>query len=254
MACTFLIAAAIYCVLALHRLRYLPTTLVEAASAFVNRLLPSGLGGLGLHGLYLYKRKHTVAEATVVVSVNNLVGMAAHLALLAATLVLYPAAIHSFVHRVHVASWPLAVGGLVVGMVAVATPRVRQRLARFMQNLLASVRRLRLVALLCALGLALLLTITYTCILFSVTRSLGMELNMVQVFIVFSLAMLTSTAVPTPGGLVGAEAGLFAGFVAYGESAASAGAAALLYRLITYWLPLLPGLLALAIARRKKLV
>jgi len=39
------------------------------------RLLPSGIGSLGLNGVYLYKRKHTVAEATVVVSTNNLLGI-----------------------------------------------------------------------------------------------------------------------------------------------------------------------------------
>jgi uncharacterized protein (TIRG00374 family) len=66
--------------------------------------------------------------------------------------------------------------------------------------------------------------------------------------------MLASTATPTPGGLVGAEAGLFAGFVAYGVSAPMAGAAVLLYRFVTYWLPLLPGVLALFLARRRRLV
>ena len=48
MAVTFAIAAGIYGVLALHQLRYGRTVLVEVATAFVNRLLPSGIGGLGL--------------------------------------------------------------------------------------------------------------------------------------------------------------------------------------------------------------
>jgi len=254
MALTFLIAAAIYGVLALHRLRYRQTALVEVSTAFVNRLLPSGLGGLGLHGVYLYKRKHTAAEATVVVSVNNLVGMAAHLLLLACVLVFHPAVLRQFISRQHVLKGWIVLSVVVVALLVLALPVVRRRIAGFVRNLLKSVRKLQLRKVLRALGLAALLTTTYTLILFSIVRSLGLQLDVLQVFIVFSLGMLTSTATPTPGGLVGAEAGLFAGFVAYGVPAAPAGAAVLLYRLVTYWIPLLPGVLALLLARRHKLV
>jgi len=66
--------------------------------------------------------------------------------------------------------------------------------------------------------------------------------------------MLASTATPTPGGLVGAEAGLFAGFVAYGVASPTAGAAVLLYRLVTYCCRLFPGAVALLLARNSKLV
>ena len=66
--------------------------------------------------------------------------------------------------------------------------------------------------------------------------------------------MLAGTATPTPGGLVGAEAGLFTGFTAYGVSVLDAGAAVLLFRLVTYWLPLFPGLLALLAGRKNGLI
>lgn len=93
---TFCIAAAVYGVVALHRLRYWQTLVVEVASAFVNRLLPSGLGSLGLHGDYLYRRGHTTAEATAVVSINNLIGMVAHALLLGIAIILYPSAFNTF--------------------------------------------------------------------------------------------------------------------------------------------------------------
>lgn len=254
MAATFAVAAAIYGVLALHRLKYRQTLLVEVSTAFVNRLLPSGIGGLGLHGLYLYKRKHTTADAVVVVSVNNLLGMVGHILLLVALVLYSPATLTHFRHGgVQLHWWMLA---LVVALVVatVAIPWVRRKLVRFVHNLLASVRKLRLRKLLGALVLAMLLTVTYTAILLSVCRAISVQLSVLQVFVVFSIGMLTSTATPTPGGLVGAEAGLFAGFVAYGVASPVAGAAVLLYRLVTYWLPLVPGVVALAVARRNKLV
>jgi undecaprenyl-diphosphatase len=255
MAATFLIAAGIYSALALHRLRYRQTVLVEIATACVNRLLPSGLGGLGLHGVYLYKRGHSTAEATVVVSVNNLLGMAAHLVLLLLVLLLRPSVFRGFASHWHVTLhwwYGLAVPG--AAAVVWVLPGVRRRLQGFGRNLLASVRKIRLLHAARALCLAVLLTASYTLILWSTAQSLGLRMGLLQVFIVFSIGMLTSTATPTPGGLVGAEAGLFAGFAGYGVPAATAGAAVLLYRLVTYWLPLVPGALALLVARQRRLV
>jgi uncharacterized membrane protein YbhN (UPF0104 family) len=255
MAATFLIAAAIYGALALHRLRYQQTVVIEVATAFVNRLVPSGLGGLGLHGLYLYRRGHTPAEATVVVSVNNLLGIAAHFMLLAAVTVVYPSVWHQLLddRSVQLPWWLPVILVTVVAVVLMLSP-VRRRLRDFVRNLLRSVRKLRPLQLVCAALWALTLTVTYTCILFATVRSLGLDLGLVQTFIVFSIGMLASTATPTPGGLVGAEAGLFAGLVAYDVSSPTAGAIVLLYRLVTYWLPILPGVAALLLARRRKLV
>jgi glycosyltransferase 2 family protein len=256
MACTFAIAAGVYGALALHPLRYGQTVLVEVATAFVNRLLPAGIGGLGLHGVYLYKRRHTAAEATVVVSMNNLLGMTAHLLILTGVIVARPAVLRLLLDREHtsVNGWLIAAVLLVVGGAVLAMPAVRVRIVGFAHNLWQSIRKLRFMHVLRAVLLAMLLTATYTLILLATTRSVGVHLGLLQIFIVFSIGMLTATATPTPGGLVGAEAGLFAGFVAYGVSSPLAGAVVLLYRLVTYWLPLVPGCFALLVARRRKLL
>jgi undecaprenyl-diphosphatase len=149
---------------------------------------------------------------------------------------------------------------LLIGLVGVIVaavlllPPVRRKLLRFGSNMLVSVRKLQVRRVLVALCLAVLLTATYTLVLACAAQAVDLELSILQVFIVFSIGMLTATAAPTPGGLVGAEAGLFAGFVAYGVAAAPAGAAVLLYRLVSYWLPLIPGCFALLAARKRKLV
>ncbi len=252
---TFCIAAGIYGVLALHQLRYRQTLLVEASTGFVNRLLPSGIGGLGVHGVYLYKRGHTAAEATVVVSVNNLLGIVAHLVLLGCTVLLYPRVITQLrTGHIHLISWRVLMVIVVVVLLILALPIVRRQIVRFVRHLLTSLRKVSSRSLVRALVLAMLLTTTYTLILLCSARAIGVQLGLLQIFIVFSVGMLTSTATPTPGGLVGAEAGLFAGFVAYGVSSPASGAAVLLYRLATYWLPLIPGLCALLLARSRKLV
>lgn len=255
MAATFCIAAAIYNVLALHRLRYPQTLLVGVAAALANRLLPAGLGGLGLNGVYLYKRHHTAAEATVVVSVNNLLGIAAHLVLLTLLLVFRPVIVRPVFRHYHThLPWVWILAVIIILYLITRIPRVRKPLIRFAHNLLRSVRRLKATHVLSALLLSSIITVAYTLILYAAAHSVQLALSPLQVFIVFSFGTLAGTVTPTPGGLVGAEAGLFIGFVAYGAAPTEAGAAVLLFRLVTYWLPLIPGLVALWAARARALV
>lgn len=67
---------------------------------------------------------------------------------------------------------------------------------------------------------------------------------------VLSIGALLGAAVPTPGGLGGVEAGILGGLIACGVPAAPALAATLLYRVMTYWLPIVPGIAALPWVRR----
>lgn len=254
-AITYLIAAATYNILAIRRLRYKETVLVELSTAFVNRLLPAGLGGLGVHGVYLYRRKHTATEATAVVSVNNALGMAAHLLLLGSVLMFDHTVFNQLAKHFHIGLNIWLLPGVLLALVLISLhPWVRQKLAMFAKNFLISIRKIGSFKVARAFVLAAALTVTYTSILYMCTHALQLSLNPVQVFVVFSVGMLFSTATPTPGGLVGAEAGLFAGFVGYGVPTATAGAVVLLYRLATYWIPLLPGLAALSVARARKIL
>jgi uncharacterized membrane protein YbhN (UPF0104 family) len=255
MVFTFFVAAAMYGVLALHRLRFVQTLLIELASACINRILPSGLGGLGLHGLYLYKRGHTGAEATTVVSVNNAVGMAAHTFLILLVVIVSPGTFSDLYGRNHFAkSWQIFAAVVVVALLITLVPRLRQRVASFSMSMLKSIRKLSLTQVSKALLLAMLMTITYTLVLLTVARSIGIELGVIQLFVIFSIGMFFGTATPTPGGLVGAEAGLYAGFVGFGVAAPDAAAAVILFRSVSYWLPLLPGAVAVLVARKRGLV
>lgn len=254
---TFCLAAFIYTRLALKPLRYYPTLVVEVAAGFANRLLPAGTGSLGLHGLYLVRQRHSVAAAAVVVGVNNALGIVGHLLLLAAVLLVggqttLPGAFHF-----SAAAAAIVIAGI-VAIVCVLwwVPWLHHKLAGFGRELRQSLRHysrhpLRLIA---VLGLTMLLTAIYTAVLYCCCRAVDVTLPLQVVFLVFSAGMLGSTVSPTPGGLVGAEAGLFAGFTAYHVAAAPALAAVLLYRLITYWLPLLPGAVALILIRRRRLI
>ena len=65
---------------------------------------------------------------------------------------------------------------------------------------------------------------------------------------------IVASAAPTPGGLGAAEAALVAGLTVAGLPQATAVPAVLLFRLMTYWVPILPGWLALRHLQRAELV
>jgi len=75
-----------------------------------------------------------------------------------------------------------------------------------------------------------------------------------QAALVMTLGVIAATVTPTPGGVVGAEAGLATGLVAYGFAAEEAIAAAVLYRIISYWIPLVVGAAAFLTAQKKRYI
>jgi len=252
---TFFISAFIYCLLSLHPLRYLQTLLVELAASFVGRLLPSGLGGLGLNGVYLYRRGHSAAEATVVTSVNNLLGICAHVLLLSALLFYQPYILSKLFSHIDVrAIWIWAVVLSLALAVFLSLPAMRIKLARFARNLLISLHKEKPHKVLPALLSSMTLTVAYTLAFYCSARAVGIAVGPLQAFVAFSFGVLAGTATPAPGGLVGTEVGLFAGLLSYGASRVDAGASVLLFRLVTYWVPLIPGFFALLSARSRRLV
>jgi len=59
---------------------------------------------------------------------------------------------------------------------------------------------------------------------------------------------------PTPGGLGGVEAALAAGLTVAGAATGPAVAAVLSFRALTYWLPVLPGVVTFRVLQRNDIV
>jgi uncharacterized membrane protein YbhN (UPF0104 family) len=241
---TFLAGTGTYCFLAFKRLRYTRTLLVQLAATFVNRLLPAGIGALGANYLYLRHERHTSAQAVSVAAMNNLVGFAGHAVLLAAVLLTYSG------HRLAPEGWHGPDPSLLRWIIPAAIITLllvfvwgRQRLYKTLRGIggqVASYMR-RPQALAFAMVTSLTLSVCNMLSLFFCALALGVHLPFAAVMLVFTLGLGAGSAVPTPGGLGGFEAGLAAGFAGYGIDASTALAAALLYRLTSYWLPMAVG-------------
>jgi uncharacterized protein (TIRG00374 family) len=253
-AVTYAVASATYWSLALRPLRYRQTLLVQVASAFTNRLLPGGLGTLTLFVQYLRRRGHTFSQAVTVAGTNNLLGIVGHLIILAGVLLATSDAYPAEVDLPSAYSVWLVLG-IVIAIIAanlLVFRRLRQHAYRVTKEVVNYVLlyRKRPARLLLATALSCGLTVLYVTIFYCCVTGVGLHLSVAHIFLVFTIGMIVGTATPTPGGLVGAEAGLTGGLIAYGASADSALAAALLYRFLTYWLPLLPGFITFVKIRR----
>ncbi len=244
-AVTYLIAATVYWSLAIVSLRFRPTLLVQVASGFTNRLLPAGLGTLTLYVQYLRKNHHSLSQAVTVTGANNLLGMLGHGLVLVVILTItgdaYPAEIQlpsAMTIWLAVAAIAVIVAAnlLVFGKLRAYAYRLTKEVFGYAWQYRQHPRHLAT-----ALGFSLLLTSTYVSIFYLCALGVGASISLAHVFLVFTIGMIAASATPTPGGLIGAEAGLTGGLIAYGVQADTALAVALLYRFLTYWLPLLPG-------------
>lgn len=82
-------------------------------------------------------------------------------------------------------------------------------------------------------------------------HAVGGTLPFVEVAAVYLGGNLLASAAPTPGGLGAIEAALTAGLSGLGMPAGAAASAVLIFRLLTFWLSIPVGWLALRVAERR---
>ena len=84
--------------------------------------------------------------------------------------------------------------------------------------------------------------------------ALGLPVPPAHMALAYLAATVAVALVPTPGGIGSVEAALVVALVAAGGPVAVATAVVLAYRIITVWLPLLPGALTLGALVRLKVI
>lgn len=90
--------------------------------------------------------------------------------------------------------------------------------------------------------------------LVTVALALEMPVPVVHVAIAYLAASVAAAVIPTPGGLGSVDAALVVTLVTTGASVTLATSAVLGFRIITVWLPLVPGALVLGALVRWKVV
>jgi uncharacterized protein (TIRG00374 family) len=72
-------------------------------------------------------------------------------------------------------------------------------------------------------------------------RAFGVDTSVAHLAVTYLVGAAAGSAAPVPGGLGVTEAALIAGLVGFGVPTAPAVAGVLSFRLLTFWLPIIPG-------------
>ncbi len=104
------------------------------------------------------------------------------------------------------------------------------------------------------LGASAGLTLAHVTAFACCVQAAGGDASLLALAAVYLGAATAGSLIPTPGGVGAVEAALVSGLVAAGLPVATATAAALLTRLVTVWVPALPGWWALRSLRRDGLL
>jgi len=85
------------------------------------------------------------------------------------------------------------------------------------------------------------LTLSYIGALYFSIQAFGGGIAVAVIAVIYLAGASIASAAPTPGGVGAVEAALIGGLSAAGLPAAIAVASVFLYRLVTFWIPVLPG-------------
>lgn len=95
------------------------------------------------------------------------------------------------------------------------------------------------------------LNIAYIIAFYASLNAFGSNISIATTAFVYLAGATIGQAAPTPGGIGAVEAALIAGLTASGIPSGTALSGVLLYRVVTFWLPVLPGWYAFANLQRK---
>jgi uncharacterized membrane protein YbhN (UPF0104 family)/tRNA A-37 threonylcarbamoyl transferase component Bud32 len=239
----------------LERLSLFRTFLAQLAGSFVTLVTPAAVGGVALNLRYLRKAHVEPADAAASVGVSQVFAFALHM-----TLLIIFAALAGTVHEksLRPPGWAyIALGVLALAAIIVlafpagrrlARSRVAPTLGQVIPRLLDIAQRPAKLAE--GVGGAFLLTAAYILCLATCVRAVGGHAALVGVAVVYLTGSAIGSAVPTPGGLGAVEAALTAGLTAAGLPGAAAVSAVLLFRLLTFWLPVPVGWASLSYLQR----
>ncbi|GAA2256821.1 lysylphosphatidylglycerol synthase domain-containing protein [Kitasatospora cystarginea] len=239
-----------------ERLPFGRTVAAQLAGSFVKLVAPAAIGGIALNTRYLQKAGIRSGQAVASVGASQLAGLGGHLLLLFSFGLITGTQTSGDLgasRAVIIGVLTAAVLALVVAAVAplrrFVVTRVRSLFFGVVPRMLDLMQTPR--KLITGFGGILLLTLSFTACLNASIQAFGGTLSFSVVAVVFLTANAAGSAIPTPGGIGPVEIALIGALTVAGVSPTVATPAVFLYRLLTFWLPVLPGWIAYNVLQRK---
>lgn len=254
------LTAISYRLLSDRKIPFLSTVLAHLAGSGPGRIIPGGLGHISMGVMHLKKIGMPTQKAIVVSLANNVTGVLINVAVFM-FVVFYKPEIHTQLFDSISSSTYMFIALLAIGLVVMcfwlyhfrsirkSVIRVEKQFFKLFKFLKKHPRRilsLFLIAFIILLGNVLILQLCGDALRISISPS--------DAVVALSIGVLIGGLLPTPGGLGGVEAGIAASLTLLGFGAQEATSSALLFRTVTYWQPLLPGVVAYLYLRERKLI
>lgn len=261
MTCLTWVAAAVTrqgaVVQRLPRLRLLAT---QFAAGAANHLLPTGLGASAVNLRFMTVCGVPLARSSAALALYLLAEGVTRVGLLAVLLLVFPDALR-LGSLLPDAAWGPLLGAvaavvLLVVLALALVRRLRQAVRAFLRTALGEARSVhtRPARALALWGGSLAFPVLQAAGLATVGLALGLPVPVAHMAVAYLAATVAVALVPTPGGIGSVEAALVVALVAAGGPVALATAVVLTFRVITVWLPLLPGALTLGALVRLKVI
>jgi glycosyltransferase 2 family protein len=238
---------------------YLPALRMQFASSFVGRIAPANTGALAVGVRFLQRSGLDPGPAAAAVGLAALSGLAVHLALMGSFLAWVGAGdvevtLPSGGVLLIVIAVAISASGLVVGLVPAVRERVLPPLVEQVRNAAASLadvltdppRVIGLVTGSMGITSSFILTLTAS------VAAFGGGVSFPEIGAAYLVAAAVGSAAPTPGGLGAFETALVLALTAYGMANGPAVSAVLTFRLVTFWLPMLPGWFTFQLMQRRE--
>lgn len=241
----------------LPRWRLLAT---QFAAGSANHLLPTGLGSGAVNLRFMTVCGVPLVASSAALALYLLAESVARVSLMAALFLAFPDALRLDILLPHGTVGPiLAIAGPLVAVapaVLFLVRRVREPVVRFVRTALCEARSVhtRPSRALALWGGSLAFPALQAAGLVAVGQALGLRVPPAHMALAYLAATVAVALIPTPGGLGSVEAALIVALVAAGGPVGVATAVVLTYRIITVWVPLLPGALTLGALVRLKVI
>ncbi|MGW0080126.1 lysylphosphatidylglycerol synthase domain-containing protein [Streptomyces sp. NPDC003393] len=225
----------------------------QFAASAANHVLPAGLGAGAVNLRFLMRCGLSAGRSASALAVKAAAGVLTRAVLIAALAAACPGVLR--LPRVPGAAVAAVPAAAVLVTVLVRGP-LRSRCGSAAASVLSDIRavhsRPRRAAALW--GGSLAFASAHSLVLVAVTRAVGLPLSPVRIALLYLAASSAAALLPTPGGLGSLDAALAFALTTGGAPATTAASAVLGYRLLTVWLPLVPGLLVLTALIRRRAV
>jgi uncharacterized protein (TIRG00374 family) len=232
-------------------LSFARTTAVMFGQSFLNRFTPANAGGMAMRVRYLQLSGLDGAVSATSIGLTSAASGIAQ-ALMIVVFLFWGGASDRFsdfeMPDIGSIVILLLIGGLIISTVLVTTwgrnvaiPWLKEaatKIRAMIEELAKDPAKMSLL-----FGGAILGKLANIIAFYMSTQAFGVDISFPKAGALYIIATTIGAAVPTPGGVGGVEAALTAALLSFGVDNATAAAIVLFFRILTFWLPTLPGYL-----------